>query len=94
MSKSFKEATATNSTTVLVVDALNLCFRWKHQGRTDFRFDFIDTVKSLANSYKCGRIIITAEWGKSSYRKNLAETYKADRAEKFKNQTEAEMFQV
>ena len=28
-----------NST--LIVDALNLAFRWKHQGRTDFRYMII-----------------------------------------------------
>ena len=28
----------------------NLAFRWKHQGRTDFRHDYVALVKSLANS--------------------------------------------
>ena len=54
---------------VLIVDALNLAFRWKHQGRTDFRNQYVETVKSLANSYNCGTILITADWGSSSYRK-------------------------
>ena len=43
-----------NQDGVLVVDALNLAFRWKHQGRTDFRNDYVTVVKSLANSYNCG----------------------------------------
>ena len=28
-----------NPNCALIVDALNLAFRWKHQGRTDFRYD-------------------------------------------------------
>ena len=36
---------------VLIVDALNLAFRWKHQGRTDFRTIADTTVgKSSCNS--------------------------------------------
>ena len=34
---------------VLVIDALNLGFRWKHQGRTDFREDYMRTVESFAS---------------------------------------------
>ena len=33
----------------LIIDALNLGFRWKHQGRTDFAEDYMKTVESLAN---------------------------------------------
>ena len=39
-----------NADGTLIVDALNLAFRWKHQGRTDFRDDYAATVASLANS--------------------------------------------
>ena len=74
----------------LVVDALNLAFRWKHQGRTDFRYDYQSTVKSLAKSYDCTRIIITADWGSSTYRKGISPDYKQNRKEKFAEQTEEE----
>ena len=57
--------------TVMIVDALNLAFRWKHQGRTDFASDYISTVQSLAQSYSCEKIIIAADQGSSSYRKNI-----------------------
>ena len=77
-----------NST--LIVDALNLAFRWKHQGRTDFRYDYQSTVKSLAKSYDCKRIIICADWGSSSYRKGISPDYKQNRKDKFAEQTEAE----
>ena len=75
---------------VLIVDALNLAFRWKHQGRTDFRNQYVEVVKSLATSYKCGTIIITADWGSSSYRKNISPEYKQNRKDKYAEQTEAE----
>ena len=74
----------------LVVDALNFAFRWKHQGRTDFRHEYVETVKSLANSYNCGNIIITADWGSSSYRKEILPEYKQNRKDKYETQTEEE----
>lgn len=76
--------------TTLIVDSLNLAFRWKHQGRTDFRYDFQKTVQSLAESYKCKNIIITADWGSSTYRKNISSEYKQNRKDKFATQTEEE----
>ena len=78
----------TNST--LIVDALNLAFRWKHQGRTDFRYEYQSTVKSLAKSYDCRDIIITADWGSSTYRKKISPEYKQNRKDKFAEQSEAE----
>jgi DNA polymerase-1 len=78
----------------LVVDALNLAFRWKHQGKTDFVDDYIRTVQSFANSYNCKNIIITADQGSSDYRKRILPEYKQNRKEKYANQTpeEAEAF--
>jgi len=64
----------------LIVDALNLAFRWKHQGRTDFRYEYQSTVESLARSYDCKRIIIAADWGSSSYRKAISPDYKQNRS--------------
>lgn len=88
--KQYSERTAPSSDTVLVVDALNLCFRWKHKGQYDFADDFVETVASLAKSYKAGKVIIAADWGSSSYRTALHEGYKGARKEKFSEQTEAE----
>lgn len=79
-----------DSNTTLVVDALNLAFRWKHQGRTDFRYDYQRTVESLARSYDCKNVIITADWGSSTYRKEILPDYKQNRKEKFADQTEEE----
>ena len=82
------DAETTNTT--LVVDALNLAFRYKHQGRNDFRYDYQKTVQSLAKSYNCSKVIITADWGSSSYRKEINSEYKQNRKDKFAEQTEEE----
>ena len=74
----------------LIVDALNLAFRWKHQGRTDFRYEYEKTVDSLADSYKCGDVIITADGGSSRYRKAILPDYKQNRKDKYATQTEEE----
>jgi DNA polymerase-1 len=86
----FKEKTEGSKDKTLVVDALNLAFRWKHQNRTDFTDEYIQTVKSLAQSYNCGNIIITADWGSSSYRKEILPEYKQNRKDKYATQTEEE----
>ena len=74
----------------LIVDALNLAFRWKHQGRTDFRYEYEKTVKSLADSYKCENVIMTADGGSSSYRRDILPDYKQNRKDKYATQTEEE----
>jgi len=74
---------------LLIVDGLNIAFRWKHQGVTDFKYDYVRTVESLAKSYNAGNIIITADGG-SSYRKEIFPEYKANRKEKYAEQTPQE----
>ena len=74
----------------MIVDALNLAFRWKHQGRTDFRYEYEKTVHSLADSYKCKDVIITADGGSSRYRKAILPDYKQNRKDKYATQTEEE----
>lgn len=87
MAFSFEDRISDTKTT-LIVDALNLAFRWKHQGRTDFRYDYQKTVQSLASSYQCNEVIIAADWGSSSYRRELYPDYKQNRKEKFAEQSE------
>ena len=82
------DAEVTNTT--LIVDALNLAFRYKHQGRNDFRYDYQKTVQSLAKSYNCSKVIITADWGSSTYRKEINPEYKQNRKDKFAEQTDEE----
>ena len=74
---------------LLIVDGLNIAFRWKHQGVTDFKYDYVRTVESLAKSYNAGNIIITADGG-STYRKEIFPEYKANRKEKYAEQTPQE----
>ena len=40
---------------LLVVDGLNLAFRWKHQKKEFFKVEYLRTIESLAKSYGCGR---------------------------------------
>jgi 5'-3' exonuclease len=75
---------------ILIVDALNLAFRWKHQGIFKFVDDYIKTVRSLAKSYKCGTIVIAADRGGSTYRTEIYPEYKANRKELYKDDTEAQ----
>ena len=74
---------------LLIVDGLNIAFRWKHQGVLDFKYDYARTIESLAKSYNAGTIIITADGG-SSYRKAILPEYNANRKEKYAEQTEQE----
>lgn len=90
MAFKFFEKLSKDEGTVLIVDALNLAFRWKHQGKTDFAADYIATVQSLAQSYNCEKIIIAADQGSSSYRKNILPDYKQNRKDKYAEQTEEE----
>lgn len=90
MAKSFNEMTAKDDNTVMIVDALNLAFRYKHAKKRHFEEDYLRTVASLAKSYNAGQVIITADGGSSSYRRNILPEYKANRKEKYENQTEAE----
>lgn len=82
--------TGSGRNATLIVDALNLAFRWKHQGRTDFCDDYVRTVESLAKSYDCSNVIITADKGSSSYRKEISPEYKQNRKDKYADQTEEE----
>lgn len=75
---------------VLIVDSMNLAFRWKHQGVTDFEHEYIRTVKSLAKSYDCGKIVIAADWGNSSFRRAIDPEYKMNRKELRDQQSEQE----
>jgi len=79
-----------NANSTIIIDALNLAFRWKHQGRSDFRYEYQRTVQSLAKSYNCKNLIIAADWGSSSYRKAISPDYKQNRKDKFAEQTEEE----
>ena len=79
MAKTFQKLTSTDPKTVMILDSLNLAFRWKHSGETDFLEAYIKTVESLRKSYNCGKVIIACDKGSSSYRKTIYEDYKQNR---------------
>jgi 5'-3' exonuclease len=83
---------------VLVVDAMNVAFRWKPYKTTErvgkYAEDFLSTIESLARSYDAGQIIITADMKGSSYRKELLPEYKGNRKVLVENQTEDEKIQI
>ena len=90
MAKTFQSLKTRDKRRVLIVDALNLGFRWKHQNRTDFSEDYIKTVNSFASSYGCGTIIMTCDKGSIRYRKEIYPEYKMDRKERYEKQTDQE----
>jgi len=90
MAKSFERISELDNNTVLVVDALNLAFRWAHAKSHDFVDEYIKVVESLKKSYKASKVVITCDEGSSSYRKSIYPEYKQNRAEKYANQTEEE----
>jgi len=90
MAKSFKQMAQKDADAYIIVDALNLAFRYKHSKKQDFAEDYLRTVQSLANSYKADNILITADWGSSSYRTKILPEYKGNRKEKYEKQTEQE----
>ena len=87
--KSFKEINS-DTNTLLIVDSLNLAFRYKHSGATDFAEDYLRTVNSLKKSYKASHVIMACDQGASSYRKELYPEYKQNRKDKQAEQTDAE----
>lgn len=89
MSKTFTQVTEAENT-LMIVDSLNLAFRYKHSGATDFAEDYLRTVQSLKKSYKACKVIIAGDQGSSSYRKAIYPEYKQNRKDKFAEQTDAE----
>jgi 5'-3' exonuclease len=89
MSKTFQQVTEQENC-LMVVDALNLAFRWKHSGAINFAEDYKRTIESLKKSYKAKWVVIAADQGSSSYRKAIYPEYKQNRKDKFAEQTDAE----
>ena len=72
---------------LMIVDSMNLAFRWKHQGRLEFKEEYLRTVESLAKSYDCSKVLIAADFGSSTYRKAMYPEYKQNRKDKADQQT-------
>lgn len=74
---------------LMVVDFLNLCFRYKHANKKNYTADIINTIHSLASSYEAKDVIIAGDWG-SKWRKGIYPEYKANRIAMKAKQTEQE----
>lgn len=89
--KDVKEVSQEGFNNALLVDALNLSFRYmRGNNNKSFHDKYIETIRSLARSYECSDIIVCYDIGSSSYRKGLLPEYKDNRKEKYKDQTEEE----
>lgn len=88
--KTFKQSTETCPKSLMIVDSLNLAFRYKHAKAKEFTDSYMETVNSLQKSYKCGKLVMVGDLGSSVFRKTIYPEYKANRAEKYATQTEKE----
>ena len=84
-----KLAGTTPGNNLLVVDGLNLAFRYKYANKKVFANDYINTIQSLANSYSAKQIVVLGDGG-SSYREAIYPDYKGNRKELRAKQTEQE----
>ena len=75
---------------LLIVDCLNLSFRYKHKKQFDFAADYLRTISSLAKSYGAKHVVLLADKGKSSFRREIYPEYKGNREALYANQTEQE----
>jgi 5'-3' exonuclease len=92
MGKEFLETHGTNpknNNNLLIVDGLNLAFRFHYANKKVFASDYINTVNSLAKSYQAKDVIVLGDGG-STYRENVYPEYKANRKEMRAKQTEQE----
>lgn len=90
MAKSFNESTILEEDSLMIVDSLNLAFRYLHSKTASFSNEYLGTVRSLQKSYKAKHVILACDSGASSYRKGIYPFYKGARKEKQELQTEAE----
>ena len=74
---------------LVVVDSLNLAFRWKHRNTKTFASDYLQTINSLARSYGAKQTILLGDHG-SSWRKDFYPEYKANRETLKEKQTKQE----
>lgn len=72
---------------LMILDGLNLAFRFKDKGKA-FASTYVKTVFSLAQSYRAKDILFTTDRGKSKFRREILPEYKANRTEKYENQSE------
>ena len=86
-----EEVKATKAgTNLMLVDALNLAFRYKHKKTRNFSADYVRTINSLAQSYRADKVLIHVDKGQSSYRLGVSPDYKGNRKAMREKQTDEE----
>ena len=69
-----------NYKNLLLIDGNNLSYRWlQRPNHGSFAQDFIRTVQSLSKSYEASKTIVCFDFGKSYFRMNMSDDYKANR---------------
>ena len=81
-----KGSDSSNFENLLVIDGLNLAFRYKYANKKVFADEYVKTIQSLAKSYECKDIIVLGDGG-SSYREAIYPEYKGNRKELREKQT-------
>lgn len=76
-------------TNTMIVDGLNLAFRFKHNKTKNFAPQYLGLIQSLAKSYEAKNVIILGDGG-SNYRYDIFPEYKSPRKERYANQSEEE----
>jgi DNA polymerase-1 len=79
-----------NDSTLMIVDALNLAYRWKvRPSKTGepliqkaFQDEYIATIRSLQKTYSAGKVIVICDGG-SKYRREIYPEYKQHRKDKY-----------
>ena len=74
---------------LIIIDGLNLAFRYKYANKKVFADEYINTVHSLAKSYEAKDIVVLGDGG-SFYREAIYPDYKGNRKELRAKQTEQE----
>jgi len=88
MGVTFKTIKDLDSSTLMVVDGLNMAF--KYLDKEEWTSDYINMVNSLRRSYKAHKVVIASDQGASSFRKSIYPAYKQNRKDKQATQTEEE----
>jgi len=78
-----------NGNNTIILDSLNLAFRYKYNKTKSFAERYLETVKSFAKSYNADKVFILCDGG-SYYRKEIYPDYKANRTKLIEEQTEQE----
>lgn len=85
----FEYTSPTEYNNLMIVDGLNLAFRFKHANKKEFSVEYLRLVQSLAKSYEAKTVVILGDGG-STYRKTIYPDYKGNREKLKAEQTEEE----